>query len=937
MAKVIATAAVRLTAEGKGLAFQFRRIISEAVKEASASLGNLGDGSTDGLVKDAERNSNKIKGLFGGAFGSILNSGKSMATGLASSLTTAVTSGAKLALIGTKAGIALAGISSLATGVVGLIGVLAQASGAAAILPAAFIALKLVSGTLKVALDGVGESFSALASGDAAAFQESLKGLAPAARSFVTEVSKVKPAFDKIKLNTQQALFEGLGKSVAPLAQRYLPLIDSFMTQIGRSANTGAKGLIDFANNGEVAGQTRLLLDNVNVAFQQLMPSIVDVASALLDVGQVGSDFLPGLTEGISGATSKFADFIRESAASGKLSQFIQNAIDTIKQLGQVLVQFGGAFGAIFKAAQQAGGGFLNSLLQIGTTLNQFLSSAEGQSALVGFFTSMRTIIASVLPVVTALAGVVGRDLAPILANLASTIGPAFLPVVEGIGTALRAAGPGIALFAKGFADVIQAAAPLIGIFGQIAGIIAGSLGEALSALAPAISSMAKPLAEAMPAFVELGKGLGEVLKAAAPLFPVVAQLAGVLAGALGKALQALAPALVTVAEALASGLVAIMPQLAPIIQLVATTLAQLLVALVPLIPAFIQIVQALLPILPPLLQLVGALLPPLIQLVQALIPIIVAVASVFADLIPIFTEVVQTIIGILLPPIQLIAAVASQVAQIVASVFNGMAGFIRTIFGAIGSFITGIWGSIVAVFTNAVNAIGNFVRGGFNAIRDFLSNLIGNIASAIGRGIDNIIGFFRDLPGNVMGFLGDLASRAVKAGEDIIGGIIRGLGNLAGAIVKKIGNIISDAWDSVLDFFGIGSPSKLAIKTFEFVGEGMVIGLDNMSKDVAAAAKDLSQTAVDGLNAPLSGVGIPLPNVLGGDGATLAGGSAPGGLVVNQTNVMRPGADVRQFANEVWKRGASDLASGNSTLNVGQRAVQNGVAIPGSVVDLGV
>lgn len=933
MAKVIATAAVRLTVDGTGLAQQFRRTIAAAVKEATASLGDdLGKGSTEGIEKDADRTSGRVRSILG----SLSTAGQSMSKNLAGGILSAVTAGGKLALIGAKAGVALAGISSLVTGVVGLIGVLIQASGVAAVLPAAFIALKLVSGTLKVALDGVGESFSALASGDAQAFQESLKGLAPAARSFVTEVAKVKPAFDSIKLKTQQALFDGLGKSVAPLAQRYLPLIDSFMTQIGRSANSGAKELLNFANNGEVAGQTGLLLDNVNVAFQQLMPSITNVASALLDVGQVGSDFLPGLTEGISNVTAKFADFIRESAASGALTNFIQNAINVFKQLGQVIVQFAGGFAAVFKAAQQAGGGFLNGLLAIGTAFNQFVSSAEGQQALVGFFTAMRAIIQSVLPVVTALAGVIGRDLAPVLGNLAATIGPAFLPVVEALGTALRAAGPGIAIFAKGFADIIRAAAPLIAVFGQIAGVLAGALGGALSAIAPAISSMAGPLAAAVPAFAELGKGIAEIIKAAAPLFPVVAQLAGVLAGALGKALQAVAPALTAMATALATGLVAIMPQLTPIIVAVATSLGQMLTALLPLIPAFLQILSAILPILPPLLQLVAAILPSLVSLVTALVPIIVAVASVFANLIPIFTEVVQTILGILLPPIQLIAAVASQVAQTVAQVFDAMAGFIRTIFGAIGSFISGIWGAIVNTFTGAINSIGNFVRGGFSAIRDFFSTTMGNIVRAIGDGIQNVITFFRDLPGQVLSFLGDIANRAVEAGANIVRGIIRGLGNLAGAIIDKIGSIISDAWDAVLDFFGIGSPSKLAIKTFEFVGQGMVIGLDNMSKKVQQAANDLSQTALDGLNAPLTG-GVTLPDVFGGDGASLAGAGGAGAFVLQQTNIMRPGADVNQFSNEVWKRGAADLASGNSTLNVGQRSIQAGMAAPGSLVDLGV
>jgi phage-related protein len=928
IAKIIGEASIRLTASGKGLAAEFRRIITTSLREASVGVG---DGSTDGITKDAERNASKTRNILSGLF----SFGSSGASTLASSLLGAVTQGGKLALIGAQAGIALAGISSLVTGAVGLVGVLGQVAGAAGLLPAALISIKAVSATLKLALDGVGESFSALASGDAKAFQESLKGLAPAAREFVTETAKLKPAFDSAKLQLQQNLFEGLAESVKPLGQRYLPLVNDFFGQIGRTANTGAKALVDFANDGEVAGQVSVFAGNIETAFQQLMPALTPVASALLDIGQVGSGFLPGLAEGVSNLAGKFGEFIRQSAASGQLAAFFQKALDTIKQLGEVLVQFGGGFAAVFNAANQAGGGFLDGLLAIGTAFNQFASSTAGQEALVGFFTAMHSIIASVLPVVTSLAGVIGRDLAPILANLAGTIGPAFLPVVEALGSGLRAAGPGIAVFAKGFADVIVAAAPLIRVLGEVVGLVAGALGEALSAIAPAIRDMAVGLVQAMPAFGELAKGMGEIIKAAAPLFPVIAQIAGVLAGALGKALQAVAPALESMAKALADGLVEIMPKLAPIISSVATTLGQLLTALIPLIPAFFQILTAILPILPPLLQLVAAVLPALVQLVQAVVPIIVALASVFTNLIPIFTEVVQIIIGVLMPPIKLIAAVVTAVAQVVASVFDSMAGAIRTVIGGIGSFITGIWGSIVSVFTGAVNSIRNFVVDGFNRIRDFFGSIMGNIASAVGQGIDNAIQFFRDLPGNILKAVENFGNLLFEAGRNLLEGLWNGIKSLANTIITRIKNFAHDMTVAMFEALGIRSPSKVFHGIGVNVVKGLALGIDDAAHMAVDAATALASSTISALDPFSGGLNVGAPNVRGGDGAS-AGGAAGGGLVLQQTNVMQPGADVTQFANEVWKRGASDLASGNSTLNVGQGSVQSGMAIPGSVVNLG-
>lgn len=925
MARVIGSAEIRLTANSTGLALEFRRVISQALKEAAATSG---EGSTDGVRKDAERTKNRVVGILSG----LSSIGQSLSTKLASSLLTAVTSGVQLGLIGVKAGIALAGISSLATGVVGLVGVLGQAAGAAGLLPAAFIAIKTVTATLSLALDGLDESFSALASGDAQAFQESLKGLAPSARSFVTEISKVKPAFDSIKLNLQNTLFQDLGKSVAPLAKTYLPTINEMFQLIGKAGNDAAKSLIQFARDGETAGQVRLLTSDIAASFRELVPAITPAASALLDIGQTGATFLPGLADSVSGLATRFADFIRNAAASGQLSAFFQNALDTIKQLGQVIGAFGQGLVNVFRAADQAGGGFLNGLQSIANAFRDFTGSTEGQAALVSFFSSMRAIIQSVLPVVLSLAQVIGRDLAPILANLAATVGPAFLSVTEGIGTALRGAAPGIAALGQGIATLVNAAGPLIAVFGQIAGSLLGGIGDGLTSLAPAFAEMAKALSAASPSFAELGKGMAAIIKAAAPLLPLIAQLAGVFAGALGAILQQLAPVLEQLATALATGLQAILPQIIPIVTQLAQIFAQLLVQLLPLIPVFLQIVQAVLPLLPPLLQLVAAVLPSLVSLVQGLTPLIVALASVFSNLIPIFTTVVETIIGVLLPPIQLIATVVTAVAEVVANVFDAIAGVIRTVLGAISSVVTSVWSTIVGVFTNAVTTVKNFVVGGFNAIRDFFGRILGDIGRAVGDGIENVIGFFRDLPGKVLGFLGDIAGKAVKAGEDIIGGIIRGLGNFAGKIIDKIGSIVSDAWDAVVDFFDIFSPSKLAIRTFEFVGEGMVIGLDNMSKDVKNAALSLSQTAVDGLNEPIS-AGLTLNPPILGNNLTGAAQGVAGGLVLNQNITMLPGANVQQFSAEVWRRAALSVASGNSLLDVSQQSVQSGLAAPGSVV----
>jgi phage-related protein len=838
-----------------------RVILQKALTEATAGLGA---GSTKGVEDDSNRTAARVKSIFSSVSGHLRS--------VVSGFNQAVASGTRLTLLATAAGVGLAAISSLVTGVVGLVGVLGQAAGVVGLLPAAFLAVKAATATVKIGLENVGDAFTALASGDAAAFSESLKKLAPEARAFVTEVAKVKPVFDQMKLGVQNQLFAGLSQSVASLAGRYLPLAKDLFGGIAREMNLAAKEAINFANNGEVAGQVGLLFRDLKGTIAQLRPALVPVISAFLDISQVGASFLPGLAAGFAGVAQRFGDFIRQSAASGQLAAFFRNAIDTVIQLGQILGQIGGIFAGVFRAAQTAGGGFLNSLLSITTAFHQFVDSAQGQGALVSFFSSMREIIAAVIPVVLTVVQVLATTLVPIFADIAKTILPVLNSVIQQFGAALQAARPGIMALVQGLATLLE-------VFG--------------------------------------------------PTITFAVQLAGILGGVLGKVLQVLAPVLARVANAILNGLMAVMPKLEPVIIQVTEAIVQLLDALIPIIPLFFEILAAVLPILPPFIQLVAAILPPLISLIQSLLPIIQAFAQILIALIPPITSVVTTILGVLIPPIQLIAAVVSQVAQLVASVFTGMSAAVTTILNLLGSIITGIWGTIVGVFTGAVNTIGNLVRGGFDAIKNVISNILGGIKNVVSDGINGVVGFFRELPGKVLGFLSGLAGDAVEAGANIIRGIIRGLGNLAGAIVDKIKSIVSNAWSAVTDFFAIFSPSHRARDDFEQVGRGAILGLERIGPQVKAAAAAMAADAMAAINDPLaSGITIGVPSVAAGT----ATGAGAGGITLNQVNVMQPGADVMQFASEVSRAGAAKLSSGANSLPVSRGPAQAGMASPDSV-----
>ena len=73
------------------------------------------------------------------------------------------------------------------------------------------------------------------------------------------------------------------------------------------------------------------------------------------------------------------------------------------------------------------------------------------------------------------------------------------------------------------------------------------------------------------------------------------------------------------------------------------------------------------------------------------------------------------------------------------------------------------------------------------------------------------------------------------------------------------------------------------------------------------------------------------------GLGSLSTGGGAtgqttvPGGTTLQQTNIMLPGTDMRQFGNEVLRNASQALTAGNTVLGVGLGSVQSGMASPGT------
>lgn len=911
MAKIIGEASVRLRADSKGLAVEIRRIVTTALKEGTAGL-RAPEGVTKSIGDDAEKTGKRVQKTFR----DILDGAQKVASGVLA----VGASSARIALIGAAALAALSGIVSLTSGIAGLAAAATQAAGVVGLLPAILTAIKAVSATLKIAMEGVGESFKALASGDMQAFQESLKKLAPQARAFMVEVAKIKPEFDKIKAALQNTAFDGLSKSIQPLAQRYLPLVNQFFQAIGQSANEAAKKVIEFANNGKTAGEVQVFLQNIATAFNQLIPAIKPALSAFLDLGRVGSEFLPGMAQGISSITERFAAFIRTAAETGALKNFFQTAIDTIKQLGRIIADVAVGIRNIFRIGSQESGGFLNNLEQATQKFRDFTESIGGNIVLRDLFGIIRTLAEAINDVLSALR--------PLLTPLRQMIG----------------------LLAEGLADALREIAPKLAEFG---GTLLQQLKDILPDLIPFVAKLAGGILDILTAVVPLLKPLAKLLDALTPLIDPLVRLAEAIIPPLTKVIEILTPHIGKMAEAIGK-----------IIDFLAKVLE-----------GFDKFIGVLRDAGPVVSGVIDGIVDGITFGLTGGLSALPGLANSFGK------EVVQ---GVALGAADETPSLLLQVLNIVERVAGGFMTGLPASKAAGGAIARGLADGLTAEQQAAVDAALNAVRGmlgifdgvgkhsarasGSGTARAFqegFSAQQGLILDQARQAINGLLAIFNGGRGpaesegaRLARGLGDGVSSGRSAVESAARGLIAGIqGAVSGgslfsqgaSIIQSLANGMLSKVQAVINaarsFLGVITQNKgpesvdrvLLFSAGELIIQGLINGMNAkralLAKTLRGVTEQISSTAADAMDPGMVSIRGLAPR--GGNGASEAA-TGMGTFILQQTNTMLPGADVNQFAAEVWRRGASDLASGNSTLNVGQQPVQIGLPAPGSTVNLG-
>lgn len=274
-------------------------------------------------------------------------------------------------------------IAAVAQGLAAVVPVAASAAQSIALLPGVLGSAGAAFGSLQLATAGFGDAMESLR--DPQGFSEALRSLSPNAQQAALSIQHLLPQFDQLKNVTQDALFAGVGQQINSLANQYLPAVQQLTTGVAGAFNQAFAGVANQLMTPETQSAITAFIDNVNQSFRNLAPAAAPLTKALAEITAAGSGVLPELAGAAADAARSFSQFITEASKSGALSQFMADGLDTMKQLGGLVLYASQRFFEL--ANSDSLPAIIDSLKGMVDTVTLFVKAAEFSPVVTGLQT----------------------------------------------------------------------------------------------------------------------------------------------------------------------------------------------------------------------------------------------------------------------------------------------------------------------------------------------------------------------------------------------------------------------------------------------------------------------------------------------------------------------------------------------------------------------
>ena len=701
--------------------------------------------------------------------------------------------------------------ASATTSIVNLTAALAPAAGILAAGPAVVLGFAAALGTLKLAFSGVGDAFGAALTGDAKAFEKSLDKLSPKAKAAAREVRTLKPAFTDLRNSVQDSFFAPLIGQISATAKALGGPLKTGLSNIAAQFGTAAAQALGFLRTTEGVANISTILSGTTAALSGLGVAAQDVIQGFLAIGAVVSKaFGSQLSSGIQTVSGKLNGFLVDAANSGKAVAWVDTALNVFAQLGSIISNVGHILFSVFQAGNTAGGGLLNNLMEITGQVRAFVESAQGADALQQIFGTIATVAKQLGPIIAA------------VATVAQALGQAINQLADsGVLTSIASA----------IGSIATAIAPVLPLAAQLIGTLGAALTPILNALTPVLGTVVTAIGALVGAISPILVIAGQLIAQLGPILtPIIATLA--------QTFTALAPVIQTVGNILSS-------VLGPILGVLPTLLQ-------PILDAFNALVGAL---LPPLNALLLALQPSLSQLTDAIVQVATALAPVLAQFGLLAAQLLDKLMPLITPLIGLIGELAAilagrlaqQLTTVVVPALNAVAALLK------------------GDFSGAFRSMGEVVKNQLKLVFDLFTELPLKILQAVGKfgilledaGVDLIQGLIngvKSMGGALGGAIKDLAKGAVDAAKSFLG--IHSPSTVFATIGQQVGQGFVNGIDSM------AGASEMASRTLASAALSPFAGVTSPTVGTASVtgAQQLAAQSAQGTRVRRSGVAQSVP-----------------------------------------------------------------------------